>query len=672
MHYAPIVDMVEEFGESATEMDCLENMVLQFADYWDYGFSGFIWWAYRKENQAVESSTKYKSMNMFTELSPPGSTPILVDDHDGKQATRRSVVTRATRNGDKMTIWASNNLPEAQENYQFVLAAAVLKTCGASEYLPITTEQFYLTQETTQITAKRRNITVDTPLVAWRSGVGQPTATNAFTVTLPPYTVTAITFDFEETSEIPPASSFRFDCTEDVSVFEKDLVTDSTSTELSMNGKKNWEAYSLLKFATPGVTGVVLKATLHLHVGSTGIDEMLVDHIGNDWSASTVNFASTPNRPHLALSSGQLLERETWASFDVTWAFGDIEDEHSFLLFTTQKNTSYWTFHSMESDFKPYLEVEALTADPTPSGNICDAVPAPAVPATPAPPAIYCFDAKLVKCKSPDRSGKWETHDLILAAAREGGYAGYAYFSGNKKGQLFYEGQCDERKDQTNEWFIFTAASCSYETQEQVQTADDSVPLFTVEVPSSKMSGSAPDGEAVSDMSPARANVTLGDQIIYSYGDSRTNCIHLQTDPDAAQRLSSFTAEAIAVGPSQEDTINWEVSMSRYGAQGPLAYRYVDRLQLCGFAYGIYDVILKNITTMEGETQPRGQAIGTVTVLSAPPLPPDMPDTSARNSSSRYSPPPLESTDSGACQVSGVTAAVVLMLCGSYFTAAWF
>eukprot|EP00854_Cymbomonas_tetramitiformis_P023242 gene23242-28129_t len=186
VHYAPIEDLMDTFGDTATEIDCVENMVMQFADYWDFHFSGFIYWAYRKESQAVDKSTKYHSMNLFTEASPPGSFPLLMDDHDGKQAKHQTTVTRAVRSGDQVTVFVTNNVPEALTDYEIVLASGELQSCTHSTYLPITITQYYLTDEMTTIEKTREGTSVETPLVGWRDDVATPTAANAFTVVSAP------------------------------------------------------------------------------------------------------------------------------------------------------------------------------------------------------------------------------------------------------------------------------------------------------------------------------------------------------------------------------------------------------------------------------------------------------------------------------------------------------
>eukprot|EP00854_Cymbomonas_tetramitiformis_P023241 gene23241-28128_t len=182
-------------------------------------------------------------------------------------------------------------------------------------------------------------------------------------VTLPPYTVAAIKFGIVDTGN-PTVTELNFTTGSDASVFEKSAdSTDPAATELSVNAKNNREAFALLKFATPGIPSTVLSATLHVRVGAMDIDELLVDAIDSNWDAATVDYASTPARPM---------------------------EEHSFLIFTHDKSSEYFSLHSFDSQDPPYLEVETLAADPVAYGT-CNYQPM-APPPSPAWDSYYAND----------------------------------------------------------------------------------------------------------------------------------------------------------------------------------------------------------------------------------------------------------------------------------------
>ncbi|KAK3259730.1 hypothetical protein CYMTET_31281, partial [Cymbomonas tetramitiformis] len=87
VHYGTVSKMRHERGENATEMDSIEDLLLQFADYFDLGMTGFVWWAYRSESMQKDDSVKQHVFHEWTDETM-GAAPVLVDDHDGKRATR--------------------------------------------------------------------------------------------------------------------------------------------------------------------------------------------------------------------------------------------------------------------------------------------------------------------------------------------------------------------------------------------------------------------------------------------------------------------------------------------------------------------------------------------------------------------------------------------------------
>ncbi|KAK3259734.1 hypothetical protein CYMTET_31285 [Cymbomonas tetramitiformis] len=340
-----------------------------------------------------------------------------------------SLVTRAVRKDDKVTLWLSN-VHDASEwdAYEVVLVSGILATCGASTYSPVRYSQYYEDpNETEIIEGDKRHQTedVEVPAVKWRDGEAVIVAENAFTIPVPPRTVTKVMFDVAPGSDaVASYAEATFACESDTSILQDGDLGLPSDSALRLNREEQGDAaFGLLKFSTAGLTGVVTKATLYLHIGDSAIEELLVEAVASSsWQADSVRWSTQPARAELALSAASLAAANTWQAFDVTFALDDTaEATRAFLLSVTQKPSAgdYSEVHSMESAFAPYLVVESLAADPIPAG-VC-ATP----PSSPPPPlnmaAIYVADACPSSGSAPEAQYVEDSQILAFACCSEDG-----------------------------------------------------------------------------------------------------------------------------------------------------------------------------------------------------------------------------------------------------------
>ncbi|KAK3284770.1 hypothetical protein CYMTET_7594 [Cymbomonas tetramitiformis] len=454
VHYASADDFVDDKDRlNATQIDSLENMVLQFADYMDWGFTGFAWWSYRKSTQSVDKKLQFQIMYNLT-MSLAGATPVDTVDSDGRTPTLYSLVTRSARKGNQMSVWISNNKDGRYwDAFEVVLASGSLAACGATEYSAVSYVQYYQTQD--NVTLNGLNF----PAVAVAYGYGTITASNAFTLPIPNNTVTLIMFNFTD-GAAPDTVTTNFNVDTDVSVQQEgDPATDPSATTLLLNANTNSNAsYGLFKFQTPGLTGTVMEATLNVYV-TEAIAELLVASYSTDYDASNILFSTMPTQSELILDAVEQATANEWVAFNVTFAFVDYTTtEYAFLLSTTVESSTYLAVDSSESSNAPYLVVRSLEADPEASG-VCTTPPA----APPPAPIEYCLQQTYAKCSDYTSQDKYDNEDDVISAAKAGGFAGYSWSSEKGKAQLFTSSECTTINDDnlSYNWTLYSTDVCA-------------------------------------------------------------------------------------------------------------------------------------------------------------------------------------------------------------------
>ncbi|KAK3264226.1 hypothetical protein CYMTET_27026 [Cymbomonas tetramitiformis] len=306
-------------------------------------------------------------------------------------------VTLALRKENQLVVWISNNNNHSSwDAYQFVLASGTLAACSSETYLPVSYKQYYNSpNETTTVSGDHI-----VPVVKWFNGEAVIIAANSFALPIPKMSTTIVTLDIVD-GTAPATNTATFTCESDTSVLQKDDQGAPSDTTLKMNKKGNWQAMSLVKFATTGITGTVTSATLHVRVGALDIDELMVEAISSGWDASTIVWSTKPARGEVALSAVSLASNNTWITFDVTQGVSTGVSTHSFQLYTSVKTDAnvYSELYSSESSYVPYLVVTSLVEDPEPHG-VCASPPA-SPPPTPDWDAHYAMDA------CPSKGDSW-------------------------------------------------------------------------------------------------------------------------------------------------------------------------------------------------------------------------------------------------------------------------
>eukprot|EP00854_Cymbomonas_tetramitiformis_P005556 gene5556-6740_t len=299
VHWVKAKDIVptDLIGRSANHIDELENLLAVQANLYDHGFSGFVWWSYgTKTAEFAPTSTDIQrvAMHAVTE-STLMRTPVLMDDHDGKNASQYSFTSRALRRGDNIVVWVTNNNDAAWEAYPFILASGNLQApCGASDAgSSIRWDQFYLASTSTNTSGSQD------PMWGNRSGVATVLGSNAFSVPIPKRTVTMITLDV--TGVVDPAMRVaRFQPHADVYALQKGdagVLDEVYKLNAQTHG---WGGVGLIKFHTEGLNGAVVNATLYVHVAEgSGIENIMVERVGNDWEGKSVKWSSLPARAQL-------------------------------------------------------------------------------------------------------------------------------------------------------------------------------------------------------------------------------------------------------------------------------------------------------------------------------------------------------------------------------------
>ncbi|KAK3289257.1 hypothetical protein CYMTET_3308, partial [Cymbomonas tetramitiformis] len=248
-------ESIEHFlneDDSPQYIDQIQGLLAVQADLYDMGFSGFAWWSYMNKGNTYEDNVRYQMMQDITR-SEMNARPLLMDDHDGKSADLFTLITRALRRDDEITVWVSNNQDVDYEAYKMTLASGELAACSSSEYLTVRYQQWYSTNETEVTKDGGKDWTVNVMEYQWADA--DILATNAFSLPIPKRTATKITFQVVEGDD-PATDDFKFYATEDMQVVQTDPSSDRMGATMKLNNGVCVPPWRLGAPRLPGASGL--------------------------------------------------------------------------------------------------------------------------------------------------------------------------------------------------------------------------------------------------------------------------------------------------------------------------------------------------------------------------------------------------------------------------------
>ncbi|KAK3260304.1 hypothetical protein CYMTET_30128 [Cymbomonas tetramitiformis] len=91
VHWSKVSDMQNQYEEfdlprhadEVNELDCVENLLLQFVDFEYVNMSGYVWWSYKNDGDDVDDSKQHHAMYEVTDALAM-ATPVFIDDFDGR------------------------------------------------------------------------------------------------------------------------------------------------------------------------------------------------------------------------------------------------------------------------------------------------------------------------------------------------------------------------------------------------------------------------------------------------------------------------------------------------------------------------------------------------------------------------------------------------------------